>query len=32
MRRKLLTDSRFKIPNFWPDPQQDEMINEAEVA
>ncbi|KAJ5082209.1 hypothetical protein N7532_011252 [Penicillium argentinense] len=28
----LLTDSGFKIVNFWPDPQQYEMIIEAEVA
>ncbi|RJE22851.1 O-methyltransferase [Aspergillus sclerotialis] len=30
--RKLLTDSGFKISSFWPDPQQYEMIIEAEVA
>jgi hypothetical protein len=29
---KLLTDSGFKIVKFWPDPQQYEMIIEAEVA
>ncbi|KAL4892380.1 S-adenosyl-L-methionine-dependent methyltransferase [Aspergillus ambiguus] len=28
----LLTDSGFKIVNFWPDPQEYEMIIEAEVA
>lgn len=29
---KLLSDSGFKIANFWPDPQQYEMIIEAEVV
>ncbi|OGM44432.1 O-methyltransferase [Aspergillus bombycis] len=29
---KLLTDAGFKIINFWPDPQEYEMIIEAEVA
>ncbi|KAB8260899.1 S-adenosyl-L-methionine-dependent methyltransferase [Aspergillus pseudonomiae] len=29
---KLLTDAGFKIINFWPDPQEYEMIVEAEVA
>jgi hypothetical protein len=28
----LLTDSGFKIIKFWPDPQQYEMVIEAEVA
>lgn len=30
--QRLLTESGFKIVNFWPDPQQYEMIIEAEVA
>ncbi|CRL22345.1 O-methyltransferase, COMT, eukaryota [Penicillium camemberti] len=29
---KLLTDAGFKIVNFWPDPQQYEMVIEAEIA
>lgn len=29
---KLLNDSGLKIVNFWPDPQQYEMLIEAEVA
>lgn len=29
---KLLTESGFKIVKFWPDPQQYEMIIEAEIA
>lgn len=29
---KLLTDAGFKIVSFWPDPQQYEMVIEAEVA
>lgn len=29
---KLLTDAGFKIVNFWPDPQEYEMVIEAEVA
>ncbi|GAB1209139.1 hypothetical protein APSETT445_007905 [Aspergillus pseudonomiae] len=29
---KLLADAGFKIINFWPDPQEYEMIVEAEVA
>lgn len=29
---KLLTDSGFRIVKFWPDPQQYEMVIEAEVA
>ncbi|CEJ57479.1 hypothetical protein PMG11_06170 [Penicillium brasilianum] len=29
---KLLTDSGFKIVKLWPDPQQYEMIIEAEIA
>ena len=28
---KLLNDSGFKVINFWPDPQQYEMVIEAEV-
>lgn len=28
----LLTDAGFKIINFWPDPQEYEMIIEAEIA
>ncbi|KAJ5585115.1 uncharacterized protein N7459_004915 [Penicillium hispanicum] len=28
----LLTDAGFKICNFWPDPQQYEMVIEAEIA
>jgi hypothetical protein len=28
----LLTDSGFKFIKFWPDPQQYEMVIEAEVA
>lgn len=28
----LLADSGFKIIKFWPDPQQYEMVIEAEVA
>lgn len=30
--QKLLTDAGFKIINFWPDPQEYEMIIEAEIA
>ena len=30
--KKLLADAGFKIVNFWPDPQQYEMIIEAEVG
>lgn len=29
---RLLTEADFKIVKFWPDPQQYEMIIEAEVA
>jgi len=29
---KLLTSAGFKIVKFWPDPQQYEMIVEAEIA
>lgn len=29
---KLLTDAGFKVVNFWPDPQEYEMIIEAEAA
>ncbi|KXG46561.1 Winged helix-turn-helix transcription repressor DNA-binding [Penicillium griseofulvum] len=29
---KLLTDAGFQIVNFWPDPQQYEMVIEAEIA
>ena len=29
---KLLTDAGLKIVNFWPDPQQYEMVIEAEIA
>lgn len=29
---KLLTSAGFKICNFWPDPQQYEMVIEAEIA
>ncbi|OKO99643.1 hypothetical protein PENSUB_8296 [Penicillium subrubescens] len=29
---KLLTESGFKVEKFWPDPQQYEMIIEAEIA
>ncbi|KAJ5588152.1 hypothetical protein N7537_010830 [Penicillium hordei] len=29
---KLLTDAGFKIVKFWPDPQQYEMVIEAEIA
>lgn len=29
---RLLTDAGLKIVNFWPDPQEYEMIIEAEVA
>lgn len=29
---KLLTEAGLKIANFWPDPQEYEMIIEAEVA
>lgn len=28
----LLNDSGFKVANFWPDPQQYEMLIEAEIA
>ena len=28
----LLTDAGFKVCNFWPDPQQYEMVIEAEIA
>jgi hypothetical protein len=29
---KLLTGAGFKIINFWPDPQEYEMLIEAEIA
>lgn len=29
---KLLNDSGFKVVNFWPDPQEYEMVIEAEIA
>jgi hypothetical protein len=32
MWTRLLADSGLKIVNFWPDPQEYEMIIEAEIA
>ena len=29
---KLLTESGFKIVNFWPDPRENETLIEAEIA